>query len=456
MTFPTYTNVFTNAPIQSTFPSYLELDFTSITDATLEWVFQNQNTIYPFSNTIRVIVNPFVDNSITMPDATATSVGQETTIINSSEYSFLVRNNIGGIIALIFSTQSWQIQLVDNSTAAGVWIVVQNGASTSSATAASLIDSSTDSNTHSNAGGLGAFTTNYLKQNQLVYVFPSGIAYNQATGDRGNILVWQAGSGNYNCLTASALTNGFIFTIQNNTTTGGVISVVPHAGDTINNSELPFTISPDSACSFVSDGVSTIYSYAFSQNSVVITDLVNINLTTQISDAITLTTLEASFSIQKYINTVGSGPYSPITINYPVSTIAEYIAFNDSDNNNIIVQISGESDSDYQYTVAPGNRIFVFSDGTHLYNTPNFLPQSTISLADGSAALPSLSFTNDPTTGLFRGIGGTYVNQIEISQDGVSRMAFGTTNTSLNTFDVENGSITQQLISIYSLMRAYG
>ena len=514
MAFNGFTDEFTNSPIQSTYPSYLEIDFTSLTSVQLEWVFENQNTLYPFSNVIQIILNDVDTNAVLLPDATVTSVGQTTVVVNSSSTTMLVKNYSGAIVATIDSTQEWQLTLTDNSSNGGVWIAIQLGATTSSATAASLIDNSTDANGHLNNGGLAAFPTNFLKRNELVYTFTAGATYTQDTGDRGNILIWEAGSGRYNCMPAATAGDGFVFTVINNSQIGGVITITPSTGDTINNSTLPFTINPTESSSFVSDGVSTIYSFSSAITTTNVTNLVEINLTTQVANVITLTIGEAQFSIQKYINSVGTSPYPAITINYPVNIVAEYIAYNASANNNIIVQINGEADSNYRFTITPGNRLFLFSDGTHLYNVPNEFINQTISFTDGSAASPSITFTNDTTTGLFRQTSGpdngalgiaqggvdvidflsTYINSnvpilLQNGSVGLPSLTFGNAastgiyldttdgslaltesgvetfeflnpangyNSSFNTINVVNHTYLEDGISIYSLMRAYG
>jgi len=400
MAFNGFINEFTAAPLQTSYPSYLELDFTDTSDFTLEWSFQNQNTLYPFSNVIQAI-NTDGGDEIVLPNAMVTSAGTTTLIINTGTDAVLVyADDTTTLIATVETTQEWQLTLTDNTTTNGTWVALQLGSTTSSATAASLIDPTTDSNGHKNAGGLAAFG-NYLKENILVNTFTAGALYTQNTGDRGAVLVWTSGTGTYQCLAANTLGDGFNFIIQNNST-GGIITVAPNAtiGQTINGSATVFQLFPGESSLFVADGNETIYSYGSAQASTIATTVVDIDLAAVVGSLL-LTNVQAAASIQEFVN----APGVVVTINYPAVNFPpnESIAYNTSTTNSIIVQINGEVNPLYQYTIPPLGRLSLFTDGTgeHLYNTPNFLINETFGISDGSPTVPSLFFLNSPDTGLF-------------------------------------------------------
>ncbi len=462
MAFNAFVNEFTAAPLQTSYPSYLEIDYTDTIDVTLEWSFQNQNTLYPFSNVIQLInTEDDSDDQLILPDASVTSAGTTTVIINTGGGDVeIVKNDSEEAIVTISPGDQWQLTLTDNSTQDGIWIALQLGSTTSSVIASSLIDPTVDTNSHSNAGGLFSFG-NYLKQNIQVNVFSSGATYTQSTGDRGSLLVWTAGTGTYQCLSAETLGDGFPFVIQNNST-GALITVEPDAtvGQTINGSVDPFILSTGESSLFVSDGVNTIYSYGSSQISNITTTLIDVNLTTEVSNVIDLDDIQASTSIQKYINTVGGGPYPTITINYPINRTSEYIVYNASTTNSIIVQILGETNPLYQSIVDPLKTALFFTDGTHLYSAPQKIFDSLVRLDNGAEETPSLSFTSDTTTGLFRPTSGTYNDQLCLTQNGVSVACFANSAVaSVNIFNNVNtigGSYFDESISIYTIMRAYG
>lgn len=444
MAFTGFINEFSNSPIQPTYQSYLPLDFTSVTSVQLEWPFVNPNTQTPYAQVIKVTVNTSATNKIIMPDATQATQGQTNTIVNSGASTILVYAFDGvTLIETIATTQQYLITLTDNTTSAGVWLPIQLGATTSAATAAELIDNTTDTNTHSNAGGLGAFSTNWIKQNLIINKVTVGSTYTQASGDRGMILVWESGTGVYTCLPASTFGNGYAFTIVNNSTVGGQLTIAMANGsnDTINGQTVPFVLSPGNSSSFSSDGVHTFYSFASSQSQTSVVTLTPVDLTTAIGDSITLSSTQASYSIQKFANSPSS---NVITILYPNNIINEWIAYNASTTNPVLVTLANGGSS---YLIAPGNRLSLFSDGTNLYNVPNFLDNTIIYLANGTFTAPSLTFSADPSTGLFRQTSGIYAEALGITQNGTETMYFDSTqNTSVVALSVPDGTTAEPSI----------
>jgi len=67
---------------------------------------------------------------VKMPVATTLLTGHEYWIINDSTKSITIQNNSAGTILTLEQTRRCKIVLKDNSTAAGVWIVVQVAANT--------------------------------------------------------------------------------------------------------------------------------------------------------------------------------------------------------------------------------------------------------------------------------------------------------------------------------------
>jgi hypothetical protein len=448
-----FINEFTGAPIQTSYPSYLELDFTSITSFQLEWAFENQNTLYPFSNVIQAI-NTATDDTIILPTALVSSLGTTTTIVNTGLETILINDFEGNIVETILTTQQWQFTLTDNTTAAGTWLPLQLASTASAATAYDLIDRTLDTNNHSNAGGLNAYG-NFLKQNILVNTNTATNPYLQQSGDRGALLVWTAGTGTYKCLDAATLGNGFSFIIQNNSA-GAIITIAPATGDTINSSTDTFTLSTGQSSLFVSNGVNTIFSYGSSSLSNIITSITEVKLDEAVAGVIIIDDVQAATTIQQYVNT---NAITLIVVNYPAQ-VGEYVVENTSATNYLQIQMIGETITTYQFVVQPLKTGFFFSDGVHMYSAPQQLYNAIVSLDQGTAALPSLSFNLDATSGLYQPITGTYTNFVSIAQGGVQSMAFANSsigpNTSLNDINTVGFSYLDNSISIYTIMRAYG
>jgi hypothetical protein len=410
MAFQGFVNEFTNAPIQPTYSSYLQLTSTDLF-VPLQWVFVDQNAQYPFSQYIQV-VSTAGGTQIVLPNALQASVAQTTTILNSTETVVVVLSNDENTLLLeIDPGEEWVLILTDATTSNGIWLSVQLGSVVSDVTAASLIDNSVDANNNKNNGGLESFST-FIKWNQTVNTITTGSEYTQSTGDRGSVLVWKSGTGTYQCLPSAENGNGYIFTITNNSLVGGQLTILPDFVDTINGVVVPYVLYPGDSSSFVCDGNATIYSFNSTKAQTNVTSLVNINLQNAIeisgTPTITLTIAESQYSIQKYINSYTS---SPVTINYPSGIVEEYVVYNASKTTSINVTIPGSANT---YLISPLNTQFIISDGTNLYNTPSIYAGDIV-LGNGTVLNPALSFENATSTGLF--LTPTGANQGNISVD---------------------------------------
>lgn len=411
MAFTGFVDEFSNSPIQPTYSSYLGINLTTTPSVVLEWVFVNQNTSFPFSQTVQVTTNTVTSNSITFPDATQTSVGQSTLILNTSTTAFNILYPDGTTLTSIGAGVGFYLTLTDNTTTNGTWLSYQLAATPSAFVAANLIDNSVDSNGHGNQGGLKAFSS-FLKQNITVNTFTSGSTYTQASGDRGSLLVWESGTGIHTCLAVDTYPDGgFDFMIANNSA-GGQVTVVPQAGDTINGSTSPFVLYPGDSSIFTTDGVNTIYSYASTRATTNVVSLVDIPLN---STPLSLSTTQAGYSIQKFETGSVSGAVSVI---YPGTSVGQWIAFNASSNVITLSVASGIK----TYILPPQESLNIFSDGTDLYTDPSFLSGDVL-LPDGTVSNPSLAFINDQETGLYYttdalnvGVGGSNVVSFAFGQ----------------------------------------
>jgi len=424
MSFNGFVDEFSNAPVQPAFSSYLALDLTG--DVVLEWPFQNPNTLYPFSQTVQII-NSDDDYDIFLPDATVTSVGQTICFINSSAANIFVVDASGNIQADIETTQSYYLTLTDN----GTWVSIQLGATTSSATAASLIDTSTDSNGHQNNGGLSAFAT-HIKMNQRINTF-SGSNYTQASGDRGSLLVWTGGNGTYNCLSAASLGNGYNFSIHNASTVSGIITVTPNGADEIDGGPT-FQIKANESATFICNGTSGFYTLGFGQQFTNVVTEAIVPLSSAVADVVTITQEQARNLILNFTGSSGAPFYPDITIALPSNFVNQYYLQNSSTTNDVIVQVGSGATSFSSRIPKNGDRIIGYTDLSNFYNIPNVFDVDSLFFADGSAADPSISFANDITTGAYRNtIGGVNVGAFSITQGGVAVAFFKTGRTEIDS-----------------------
>lgn len=477
MSFNAFVNEFTEAPLQTSYSSYLGLDYTGVQGFQLEWTFQNQNTPYPFSTVITTINNAS-GNTLTLPNAEVTSVGTSTIIINQGAFTLNVLNFEGTSVApLILEGQEWQLILIDNSTEGGSWTAIQLGSGSTSVSAPSLIDNTTDGNpsgAHGNQGGLLALplpSQQFLGMNITVNKIANGAsAYTQYSGDRGSVLVWLSGSGTYTCQPASEYTNGYNFIIINQGT--GILTIAPDTtvpDNTINGSSTIFTLNPSQSSLFVSDGNLTIYSYGTSSITSNPTTILPVDLgSTGSPTSINLTDTQAEHTILEFY---GTGPGVDVTINYP-QRIGSYIAYNSSSTATIILQIIGNppENTQYAYGLPPQSITTLISDGsnTNLYMSPDTIYNATVKLQNGLTATPSLCFASDNSSGFYLSSSAGYIGLPTVVYSASPAMSFangsGTTTcfSALNTVNPVSedpapltSSYFDNSISIYTIMRAY-
>src|SRR6185312_12062047 len=75
---------------------------------------------------------------VAMPDATLATQGAGVLFTNTGANTFAVVDTNGLTLASVASGTSWYLYLIDNTTSGGTWQVLQFGAGTSTANAASL------------------------------------------------------------------------------------------------------------------------------------------------------------------------------------------------------------------------------------------------------------------------------------------------------------------------------
>lgn len=466
MSFNAFVNEFNQAPLQTSYSSYLSIDFSTGVECHLEWTFQNQNTEFPFATVIETINNADGD-MLFFPDASVTSVGTTTTIINTGPDTLNVVNFSGGSIEpLVLTGQQWQFTLTDNSTQAGTWLAIQLGSLTSDVSAPSLIDNTTDENpsgAHGNQGGLLALplpSQQFLGMNITVNKIANGASeYTQYSGDRGSVLVWLSGSGTYTCQPASEYTNGYNFIVINQGT--GILTIAPDTtipDNTINGSSTIFTLNPSQSSLFVSDGNLTIYSYGTSASTSNRTTILPVDLDNATGNPLSLniTEVQAQYTILQFINGTGSNVY----INYP-QLPGNYIAYNASSNTTVVLQIINNTNPVYAYGLLPQDTTTLITNGsnTNLFMSPNTIYNSLVTLQSADEATPALSFSQDLSSGIYLPDGGDYDGLPTVVSSASPAMAFANssgTTTCFSDFNTVNAnSYFDNSISIYTIMRAY-
>jgi hypothetical protein len=310
-----------------------------------------------------------------MPPASSVSDGQSALIRNIGSNSFTVVKSDGSTIVSVASGIAEYIYVTDNTTVAGTWSAVTFGAGTSSANAADL------------AGyGLTAISTTLNQSYKVVNIYSS---YGVQTSDRASFLVWGSGAGTFTMPSAATVGNNWFVMIRNNGT--GILNVTPSGTDTIDgNSSAQLQIGESFV--IVSNG-SGWNTFGYGQSAQFFYTILSKVVT---GGTVTLTSAEAANVIQEYSGTLSSN----CNVILP-STVQQYSLQNNTTGSyNLTFKTSSVGAS--AVVLPQGQTVIAICDGTNVYNAQTAsVTGSTITLANGSAAAPSLNFLGDTATGLF-------------------------------------------------------
>lgn len=368
-----YVSPYTGQTISPSQVGYEQL--TISTDTLLEWPI-NGNTDSVVANIIEVTATVNTNLELRMPPATSVSTGQSALIRNVGSYSFTVVDNGGNTIVPINSGIAQYVYVTDNSTINGTWGVVQFGAGTSSANAATL------------AGfGLTALSTT-LNTSTAVTTFSS--AYTFLPSDRSSLYVWGGGSGIVTLPSAVDVGEGWFVVIKNDGT--GILNVALTGTDTIDG-QVSAQLQIAESFVVVSSGLEW-YSYAYGQSAqFFFTQLVK-NVT---GGTVTLSSAEAASIIQEYQGALVSN----CTVVLP-STVQLY-SFQNKTTGSYSLTFKTSAVGGATIVLPQGQTVIAICDGTNVYNaqTSTSSTINSLTLGNGSAAAPSLSFLSDSLTGLY-------------------------------------------------------
>ena len=368
----TYVNPFTGQTVSPSQVGYEEL--TISIDTALEWPI-NGNTNSVVANIIEVTATT-TGLSLIMPSAQQVSVGQACIITNVGTDEFAVVDNTGGAIITIASGVSQYIYVTDNTTDAGMWATVTFGAGTSSADAASL------------AGyGLVAQGHTLNQAYNVINVFSTS---SLIPSERAQFVVYEGGAGALTLPSASAVGNNWFCMIRNSGT--GILSIVPVGTNTIDgnvSTQLQLTES----FVIVSDGTNwntfgygQATQFAFTQLALVVT-----------GGTLTETASQASNLIQEFTGTLTSNQI----IILPPTVQLYSISNNTTGAYSFTLKTTTIGASNV--TVTQGTTLLIICDGTNVYNATSGASSSinTLTLGNGSLAVPSLKFTGDVNSGMY-------------------------------------------------------
>jgi hypothetical protein len=407
-----YNSPFTGNVIQPTDVSYRAVTLSANTQ--LQWPI-NGNATDDYAARIMNVTATTTSLSLYMPPANQASVGQDALIRNVGSNSFTVKDYAGvNTIIVVAAGESKYIYITANPTNAGTWSNIAFGTGTSSADAATL-------------AGYGLLASG-LTLNQSSPVTSFSTSYTSVTADRAQLFLWTGGAGTFTLPDAATVGNNWFVQVRNGGT--GSLTVACQGSDTFNGSASVILQQADScliACSgtaFYSVGLGKNTQFNFSQ-------LVK----TVSSGTYTLTSSEASNTIQKYIssgNLAGN-----VTIIVPPTIQIYYIQNATTTSAGYSVTISTGSGS--SATIASNQQSTLLCDGQNLVNANTIVAgQSAVNLLDGSVGAPALYFGTEPTTGVYRAGAG----QFDIAILGVLRAAVTASGLSVTGTGTFSGGVS--------------
>lgn len=367
-----YVNPYTGQTVSPSQVGYEAL--TISTDTTLQWPI-NGNTDNVVANIIEVTAT-VGSLKLYMPAATQVSDGQSALIRNIGSNTFTVVDAGGNTIVSVSSGIAQYIYVTNNTTINGTWGTVQFGAGTSAANSATL------------AGyGLNAVGPT-LNTVTPVVTFSTDLALTSI--GQSKLYVWTGGAGTITLPDASGVGAGWYFVLKNDGT--GVLNVALSGSNTIDGN-VSAQLQIAESLVIVSSG-GNWYSYAYGQSAQFFFTQLTKNVT---GGTVTLTSAEASSIIQEYQGTLTSN----CTVILP-PTVQLYSLQNKTTGSFTLTFSTGAVGAT-TVILPQGQTIIAICDGTNVYNaqtsTSSFI--NALTLGNGSAAAPSLSFSGDSGTGLY-------------------------------------------------------
>ena len=401
-----YNSPFTGNVIQPVDVSYRAIALSA--DTQLDWPV-NGNATDNFAARIMEVTPSAGSLSLAMPPGNQVSVGQDALILNSGAYTFTVKTyGFAGTIVSIAPGQAKYIYLTNTSTEAGVWGIIAYGVGTSSPDASAL-------------AGLGLVASgSTLNQSHPTSGISSGATF--ATSQRAQTVIWSSGSGTVYLPSSATAGNNWFTLFKNNGT--GTVTVGTTGGDLIDGvSSMNF--SPNESAFLICTGSSYVTVGYGQSNLFGFTALVK----PVTSGTYNLTTQEISNTIQEYTGSLSGN----VTAVYP-QVVNLYVISNQTTPNGYTLTITTGAVGGASVVIPAGNQVTLICDGVNFLNANTIQAGATsVSLVNGSAAAPSLNFSSESSTGVYRPGAG----QFGISILGTNRAilsATGLTVTGTGTF----------------------
>lgn len=365
--------------------SYSEIALTALSPiVNLEWplLYTGANNLF---TSILIVDCSTNTGELYLPDQTQGSVGAQLIIKNTGTQAFNVFPAIGTQIVNIDAGEVFFLWMTDTTDNSGIdhWSSVQLGATTTQAQAADLA-----------GAGLIAIGSR-LARNKLIQ--NKDLDYTILPADRDTFFIWTGGNGLFTLPDAEDVGNGFEFSINNNSTVGGILTLFPQTNQTIDGEDT-FIVQPAQSLTLITDGENW-NSLGFGQQTQISVNVNNKDVSGNTD--IVLNPGEAERIIQQLTGELTGD----ITIYFPILEPNFWYIYNGTTGDFTLTVSLGtpESPVGTPYTISQGIKNIFYSDTTTLSLIPSSLEGVFPVLApDGDLANPSYSFASDPAIGIYK------------------------------------------------------
>lgn len=414
MTTQTYTSPFTGTVVTPTDVSYEPLNFN--VNTTLYWP-TTVNSSQTVAARIIDCVAMVSGLTISLPDASQGSLGTDILFRNLGANTFTIADNQGGATISVPTGIANYLYLTDNTSQAGAWGNVTFGAGTSMADAATL-------------AGLGLTTYNgKLATTQNVIDITSAPAV--INNSRGVTYNWKAGTTTINLPSVQTLSTGWYIAFRNSGT--GVLNFTPNSPELINGVSTIATNPGDSGWIMYDTDSGGFITVGWIAPSAVVFNSATYDVDNIVGNALSL----VSFApiIQTYIAQSGTRTQT-LTVTLPAITQL-YVLANNTNQTGYNINFKCIGSSATALVVQAGQILTVLSDGTNLYSLTS-ASTGIYYASNGSASVPSFSFSNDSTTGLY------------LKNIGNIGITAGTTEI----IDINNSNPVNPAVTVYAALTA--
>ena len=365
-----FTDVFGNDTLPPS--EYGYASYTLTTNTAFQWPYNAAAGSFAVAKILEISCGPNV--TMTMPDARQVSTGEDVLIRNTGSNLLRVKYPSGTQVHDIEPGTATYLYLTSNSTEDGEYKAIHFGVGTSDVDASTLV-----------GYGIKAIGASLNQSHPVTAV--AGAMNIDATY-RAKVVVSTGGAFTATLDPVATLGNDFFVLIRNGGT--GTLTLNPNGSETIDG-QTSMGIQPGeslmlfcSGTAWFTVGYGRSVLYQFTQ---LIKDL-------SAGGTFTLTAAEASNKLLTFIG----NPSAPVTVIVPAAVSVYYIFNSISTANNVTVKTASGSGA----PVPQGQRVIAICDGTNVVTAQTIQTATALALVDGSSTTPSLNFSSQTNTGLYK------------------------------------------------------